>query len=80
MREEDWEEFGWWKWLLSPPLQLSKQDQAIGKFLKYIWMKQAPLVFQEYKNHKLLENTGPSQKDGLKDTFLCYQKSFSRVV
>lgn len=43
-------------------------------------MEQAPLVSQEPKNHKVLENTGPPQKDGLKYTFLCCQKSFSRVV
>lgn len=43
-------------------------------------MKQAPLVFQEHKNHKLLENTAPSLKGGPKYTFLGYQKPFSRVV
>lgn len=43
-------------------------------------MKQAPLVFQLHKNHKLLEDTGPSLEDGLKNNFLCCQKYFCRVV
>lgn len=42
--------------------------------------EEALLVLEEHKNHKLLGNIGPSQKDGLKYTFLLCQSSCSRVV